>query len=130
MLLKKLFIIFVLSIYVVSLTEVHQLIKLPLLVQHFIEHKEKDTELSLWQFLNMHYAQTDDHDGDAEKDMKLPFKSHDGCIGSLIVAFVPSNFEGIVEKPFYVTSNVYLTYTDKFIQPAYLSSIWQPPKFC
>ncbi|MCX6182126.1 MAG: hypothetical protein NT150_09385 [Bacteroidetes bacterium] len=74
---KKLLAISLLSLYLLTLTEVGQLIKLPLLVDHFIEHKEKDQNLSLLDFLAMHYSHS--HTPDAD-DLKLPFKSHNGCI--------------------------------------------------
>jgi hypothetical protein len=105
-------------------------VKLPVLVEHFIEHKEKDKNLSLLEFLSNHYAQDDDHDGDEDKEMKLPFKSHDGCINTNIIAFIPNNFEGLSTKPTYTESKTYSIYNEEFLQSAFLSSIWQPPRSC
>jgi hypothetical protein len=105
-------------------------VKLPLLVEHYIEHKEKDGNLSLMAFLDMHYTQQDAQDDDHDKDMKLPFKSHEGCINSITIAFVPNNFEGLSAKPTYVETKIYSIYHEEFLQSTFLSSIWQPPKFC
>lgn len=128
--LKKCIAIFFLSIYLISLTELNQLVKLPVLIEHFIEHKEKDDRLSLLSFLNMHYAQHSSKDADNDKDMKLPFKSHEGCVNSITLAFIPNNFEGFSAKPTFVENKTYSIYYEEFLQSTFLSSIWQPPKFC
>lgn len=127
---KKLIAIVLLSIYLISLTELKQLMKLPVLVEHFSEHKAKDTGLSLIDFLSNHYAQDNDHDGDEEREMKLPFKSHDGCINSIVSESVPSSSYYLPSKPVYTESKAYSNYTEQFLTSAYLSSIWQPPKSC
>lgn len=127
---KKTFAIFLLSIYVISLTELHQFVKLPVLVEHFIEHKQLNSDLSLWQFLDMHYAHGDVKDADYDKDMKLPFKSHDGCVNTLVIAFIPNSFEDLNTKPAYTDYKSYSTFSENFLEAAYLASIWQPPKSC
>lgn len=104
--------------------------KLPVLVEHFSEHKAKDSNLSLIDFLSNHYAQDDDHDGDEEQEMKLPFKSHDGCINSIVSESVPSSVYYLPAKPVYSESKSYSNYSEQFLTSAYLSSIWQPPKSC
>lgn len=130
MLLKKLIAIFFLSIYVVSATELHELFKLPNLVEHFIEHQSEDKTTTLINFLVMHYTSVDDGDGDKTKDMQLPFKSnHDG--GNIANTGFNSfhNIE-LVIKSNPIESKNYKTYSSEFISSAYLSSIWQPPKSC
>jgi hypothetical protein len=101
-----------------------------MLVEHFIEHKEKNSHLSLWEFLDMHYAQSDDHDGDRDKDMKLPFKSHEGCISITIVALPSTNIGLLSAKPMHTERKVHSIYTENFLSSSHLSSIWQPPKAC
>lgn len=127
---KKLIAIFFLSVYLISLTELNQLVKIPVLIEHFIEHKEKNTELSIWQFLDMHYAHDDVNDKDYDRDMQLPFKSHDGCISSLMPVFVPVSFTTNLPKAIPSEKNEYSVYTEQFLNSAFLSSIWQPPKSC
>ncbi|MBP6756326.1 MAG: hypothetical protein KA210_09265 [Bacteroidia bacterium] len=128
--LKKFIAISLLSIYLISITELSQLVKLPLLIEHFSEHKQKDGHMSLWKFLSIHYTQNTSHDADYEKDMKLPFKSHDGCINSVVSESVPSSFYFFSTKPVFSQNNAYSNYTEQFLTSAYLSSIWQPPKSC
>lgn len=128
--LKKTIAIFFLAVYLLSLTELNQLVKIPVLIEHFIEHKEKDTGLSLWQFLDMHYAHGEVQDADYDRDMQLPFKSHDGCISSLMPVFVPVSFSVQLDKPVSSEMNSYSVYTEQFVSAAFLSAIWQPPKSC
>ncbi|WP_317897876.1 hypothetical protein [Aurantibacillus circumpalustris] len=106
------------------------MVKIPILIEHFIEHKEKDQSLSLWQFLDMHYAQGDLKDADYDQDMKLPFKSHDGCLNSSTVIFVNANFETLEAKSLTSLANTYSVYNEPLLPSAYLSFIWQPPKVC
>ncbi|WP_166924836.1 hypothetical protein [Flavobacterium poyangense] len=53
---------------------VQQFYKLPILVQHFQEHKQL-SDLSFVDFLSMHYWGEDLKDNDEDRDMQLPFKT-------------------------------------------------------
>lgn len=127
---KRLLSICLLFCYLISITELSQLMKLPLLIEHFSEHKQKDEGMSLWKFLSLHYSQNTTHGTHNEMDMKLPFKSHDGCINSVVSESVPSSFYFFSSKPVFSHNNAYSNYTEQFLTSAYLSSIWQPPKSC
>ncbi|MDO8998633.1 MAG: hypothetical protein Q7W45_02630 [Bacteroidota bacterium] len=127
---KRFLAISLLSFYILSITELNQLVKLPLLFEHYNEHKEKDSKITLLEFLSKHYAEDEDNDGDEDKEMKLPFKSHDGCINNISNAFVSNNFEGLFIKPNYSKNKPYYIYTEQFLTSTFLSSIWQPPKSC
>ena len=52
----------------------HELLRLPLLVSHFLHHKAEQPGMDMAKFLALHY--TDDHpnDQDEEEDNDLPFK--------------------------------------------------------
>ena len=65
-------------------TPVGQLLKLPLLVEHFLKHHQQNS-LSLMDFLDVHY--TSPHkDADFPEDEQLPFKnSNIHAIGYAIV---------------------------------------------
>lgn len=62
-------------IMVLNNTYLNQLVKLPLLVQHFVEHQQRDSRVSLLDFLSMHYWGEDIDDDDTDKDIALPFKT-------------------------------------------------------
>lgn len=126
--LKKAVPILFLSVYLLTTTELSQLLKLPAFITHFAEHKAQDKSLTIWQFLFIHYAQGDLRDADYEKDMKLPFKTHDNCNASIGVA-VPAVATIFLEKPHYfVVINQQFFLTDDEFSSISFSNIWQPPK--
>lgn len=115
--------------HLVSTTELYQLLKLPLLVEHFIEHKELDKTLSLQRFLRMHYLNEDIKDNDYDKDMSLPFKSHNENASTSMVASVPKKFITL-PKPLYKELKPFIISDEMLPNSAFLSCIWQPPKSC
>lgn len=128
--LKKIVAISLLSVYLLSTTELYQLLKLPSLVHHFVEHKQENKDLTLWGFLYIHYAHDIAKDSDYDKDMKLPFKTHDGCTNSTISAFTAHNFSTEISKPVINESKIFPIYLEEFAAYSFLSKIWQPPKYC
>jgi hypothetical protein len=128
--LKRIAAIFFLSIYLISVTELNQLVKFPVLIEHFMEHREKNHKLTLLDFLDMHYSQQHEMDADHDRDMQLPFKSHDGFSFAFMSVFVNGAANQISTKMHAPTTCHYSDYTDAFLSPVHLSSIWQPPKSC
>ena len=61
------------SIWFVVQTPLGQLLKLPLLVEHFIKHQQEENA-SIIDFLAEHYTTAHD-DNDAAEDEQLPFKT-------------------------------------------------------
>lgn len=127
---RKALSIFFLSAYLISSTELNQLMKFPLFIKHFIEHKHNDSQLTLVGFIEMHYAHSNENATDYEEDMKLPFKSHDLCSSVSKVSFVPGQWEDFAFQLADTGQEIYSAYQDEFLPSASLSSIWQPPKFC
>lgn len=70
---RKTVAIFFLIVFSLTFTECGQLIKLPLLVNHYLKHQQKGH--SLTAFLLEHYATPDHNDADSQEDNQLPFKS-------------------------------------------------------
>ncbi len=128
-LLKNYLSISLLTVYLFSATELHQLIKLPVLIEHYIEHKEQNNNLSLWFFLYMHYADTSTKDADYDQDMKLPFKSHSECSSLSIAVTVPPQFPDLI-KSFFSEKKEFSAYNENVVSSAFLSFVWQPPKTC
>lgn len=123
--------ILLLSLYLVSATEFYQLLKLPILVEHYREHKREKSDLSVWEFLRIHYASGIDYDKDYEKDMKLPFKTHNDCADQLVAFSAPSAtlLPPLPRYYFIAIQRIAVSEMD-FICATFLSSIWQPPRFC
>lgn len=122
--------ILLLSLYLFGATDAYQLLKLPLLVQHFLVHKQQNPLLSIEGFMQIHYNDgllvVDD---DFEQDMQLPFKTSQvpsGQSNNVIIASVtPINFfslEAYKEAFFSYKQHLYCLLNK--------NSIFQPPKNC
>lgn len=127
---KKLIAILFLSVYVVSATELHEFLKLPELVEHFMEHKSENHKTTLIEFLTMHYSSPSSGVAHNTDDTDLPFKSHHDCGNVNYIAFMSFEMFQLDVKTTPIESKSYNTYSSEFISSAYLSSIWQPPKSC
>ena len=126
---KKVVILSLLTLYLFSTTELNQLLKVPLLFEHFLEHKSQNKKITFFDFFYMHYSQVDDHDGDKEKDQKLPFKSHSFCNSS--ISFVTLT---AVQNITFSDFELFKIETEKtnfytfFVSSSHLKAIWQPPQ--
>lgn len=126
---KKYVSIILLFFYVFSMTEVHQLLKAPKLVEHFLEHKNENNRTTLISFLEVHYLNGFTKDADFEKDMKLPFKaSQDNCFNFVVVLPTPEKFELNHEFSLPEMHKPTILHKNQVFISSYLSAIWQPPK--
>ena len=124
---KKLISILLLSLYLVSTTELYQLLKMPLLIEHYFQHKNLNPEMSLTAFLKTHY----DHpvkDSDHEQDQRLPFVSHASLL-SVVFTVNPSLDFLCIEKVFTPIESKKTFYKSALYNKEILNSIWQPPRF-
>ncbi|MDR1876122.1 MAG: hypothetical protein LBQ84_00710 [Flavobacteriaceae bacterium] len=115
-----------------STTELSQLLKFPILVEHFIEQKRSNPESTIWEFLVLHYNNhLEGHpiNTDHETDQKLPFIQHTDTL-NVLVCFNSYLFSFPVKKATSDKHKTPLRNNDSFIDSNYLSSIWQPPQFC
>lgn len=127
---KKSISILLLLVYLLSATQLSELLKVPLLIEHFLEHKQENKDLSVIGFLKIHYAQGSTKYADYDKDMKLPFKSISNSGYSSNSSITPS-------PAFKINRLVYFKgHKQQFLEYSFtysssiLSSIWQPPKSC
>ncbi len=121
-----------LTLYLISATELSQLLKFPVLVGHFIEHKEKNPEMSFIDFLSLHYnSHLENHprDDDFDQDQKLPFLLHADVLSFYFIYTPPYFFETnnkiITSQQLKILAGNDISFYNHF-----LSTIWQPPKFC
>lgn len=120
----------ILVAYLFSTTELHQLLKLPIVFQHYKEHKAWNSGISFLDFLDMHYMHGSPQYADYDQDMQLPFKSFDKCLTASIPVIVPQNIKIAVHQPVKIKKQTRFVLVDDFIPSLYLSRIWQPPKAC
>lgn len=76
-----------------SFAEFHNLIKLPVLFEHFKEHKNLDAKISFWSFIRLHYFDPIQVDEDYQRDRQLPFRDMD-C--SLVVSASICDFSPVI----------------------------------
>ena len=128
-LVKKLTTILFLLIFLCANTEFGQLLKLPTLIHHFLEHEQEDAGISFISFLHKHYDEGKSHSSSNNEHERLPFKSHDlGFSHTTLINQLPIGFELQRDKPILIKENI--IYSSTFHQMFFLSRIWQPPKFC
>ncbi len=127
---KKFSVILILTAYLFSTTELHQLLKLPVVFEHYFEHKQLNKDISFLDFLDMHYMHGSPQSIDYDQDMKLPFKTLDKCVGTTIPVIVPQNINIPIHLPVQLKKAQRFIMKDEFIPSSYLSRIWQPPKSC
>lgn len=116
-------IIGLLFVYLLSSTEVHELLRLPLLVRHYTEHKEQVADITFWEFLVMHYETDVPHD---DTDTRLPFKACHHSLATTALAVTSQRITLTIPLPFNVKQ---ATSSDHSAPIAsYLEEIFQPPR--
>lgn len=124
---KKLISILLLFLYLVSTTELYQLLKIPELVEHYFEHKELNPDMTLTAFLKTHYNHPV-KDGDYGKDQKLPFIIHSTPL-SLVFTINPEfSFE---TEPYHFDALEFHKIPSKdedLCYKGFLNSVWEPPR--
>jgi hypothetical protein len=128
--LKKITASFFLVIYLFTATAFGELLRLPLLVEHYYDHKEENSSTSLVSFLAMHYCSEDGTDKDAREDRQLPFKSLDSVITVSFISLMPPALTSTIVQPEELVNTSFGVYKPLFLSSQYLAAIWQPPRQC
>ena len=93
-------------------------------------HENWNQQLSFFEFLAEHYAESNTQNADYDEDMKLPFKTINN-IGNLMGSYVPVTHVYKLTKRLNVVQKIQWSAAPANLLPsAHLSSIWQPPKNC
>lgn len=117
-----------LTLFLVSTTEMYQLLKIPTLIEHYWEHKNLNPEMPLIAFLKTHY----DHpvkDGDFGKDQKLPFVMH---AQPLVLVFTMSpNLNIVLKKDLLKPLKLQKipSFDEHVFCKGFKTSVWEPPKY-
>jgi hypothetical protein len=115
-----------LLLYFLVNTELRELMRLPILFEHFSEHKQRNNHITFSDFIVLHYFSGHLKDADFERDQQLPFKGiHCEELSAPVVLPVGS-FEELSEIS-YATLNVGI-YLSRFHSSLLQFKIWQPPK--
>ncbi|RYF25267.1 MAG: hypothetical protein EOO42_04140 [Flavobacteriales bacterium] len=126
---KKALHILLLSLYLLSCTELQEITKVPVLFQHYFEHKNLDDKITFLAYIEHHYNDVPHTDNDEERDNQLPFKTHELFAGSVVSPALPPSFEVIPKKVYQILpKQKILINNDHIPNSAFAGKIWQPPK--
>jgi hypothetical protein len=114
--------IFLLVLLTAAQTPLGQLLKFPVLIEHFYQHNKQEGA-SLLAFLNDHYA-GEHNDADQREDERLPFKTVllQG-MGSAIVPGVPT-----ANITFDYVSTTKVVVRNSYTPQQHLCRIFHPPR--
>jgi len=104
-------------------------VKIDAFISHFYEHQESNSELTILEFISIHYFGTDQKDADFEKDMELPFKAHDCSNHSPLPSLICLSSFNLL-SPFQFSGKELFYYHHTAIPLSCLDEIWHPPKSC
>lgn len=124
---KKLISILFLSLYLVSTTELYQLLKIPTLVEHYLEHKKFNPDMPFEAFIKTHY----DHpvkDGDYGTDQRLPFIIHSAPLALVFTVNPGISIETVKINFAQLKPNKIPSKDEDFCFKGFVSSVWEPPK--
>lgn len=126
---KKFAAFFLVSLYMLSFSEIHQFLKLPELVQHFIQHRQQEPGTTLLSFLELHYVHQYIVDDDYQQDRQLPFRDGDCIANNTITVDCPSQAVEVPANRPVVQKEFHLFNEDN---PSLISitDIFQPPRHC
>ena len=106
--------------------DVHELVKLPDLFQHYQKHREMNSDLDFVTFIKLHYENPKHHEQDHQTHHKLPFHNHhQNCSLHQVLFTIPDFTTALTIEPFQQKNKV------EYEAPAKLNfyrSIWQPPR--
>jgi hypothetical protein len=122
----RLFTYIAITVFFFSTTGLSQLFKLPVLVNHYLEHRERDNRLDLLDFLSMHYWGQDINDNDQDRDMQLPFKGVEQHSTAQIV-LIPHQIVSI-NRPAVMTHINQPVFNDPDLSDPALASLFRPPR--
>ena len=125
---KKSLSILLLSLYLLCGTELRELTKLGAFISHYFEHKELNQNLSLIGFIEIHYSQNTSKNNDYDKDMKLPFKSHDCSSHQASESSYLTSIHYQIQEPIFSIQSSNISRENAYLPSSYLSDIWQPPR--
>ncbi|MVT40315.1 hypothetical protein GO495_06960 [Chitinophaga oryziterrae] len=124
---KKTGVYILLLIFILHNTALDQILKLPVLVAHYHEHQQLNGDISIMDFLCMHYWGKDIRDKDYERDMQLPYKTVD--IHTITHSFIPLvRTTDIKFNDIQLEEIVYPLLKNNYMPDPALSALFRPPQ--
>jgi hypothetical protein len=124
---KRLAGILLISVYMLSFAELNNLLKIPVLFEHYKEHSQQEPGISFWSFIKLHYLDPVIVDEDYQKDQQLPFRDTDCCLMTVSSACECLQVTVEIDKPAEITREFHLF--NEVNKPQFVSfDIFQPPR--
>lgn len=117
-----------LGLYLLGTTEAYQLLKLPALIKHYVQHKQAEPDMTIAAFLQLHYNEDMVYDSDWMQDMQLPFKSHEDNSGLLPFAYLTPQQLLSFDRPAFAIKQEHGLAICQFNAGIYAADIFQPPR--
>jgi hypothetical protein len=126
--LKKTVTIFFLSIYMLSFAEFHHFLRIPVLIQHFKEHRQLDPSISFVSFLRLHYVGEIVIDDDYQRDNQLPFREADCCVTTISLSCECPAMDIEISGNTEEINNEFILYDEDNHSLLSIADIFQPPR--
>ncbi len=108
-------------------TSFGQIMRIPVLVHHYLEHSKVHQE-SVIDFIIEHYTQDIQHDHDTHNDhANLPFKSADYILNLTLKIISPASSSNNDIAQITLDNTIRIGQESRYYF-SYLNSIWQPPR--
>jgi hypothetical protein len=121
---KRAIAVALLILYLNSYTEMHEVLRLPVLLEHYAEHKRLVKDITFFEFLAMHYKTDVSHDN---TDNQLPFKDRSHSFTAPAMALPFQRIVLIEFRSFGFVKHA-SSYTARYIDSKF-TDIFQPPRF-
>ncbi|MBK7385132.1 MAG: hypothetical protein IPI81_17645 [Flavobacteriales bacterium] len=120
--------ILILGTYLCSVTELHQLFKIPALFSHYSEDVQERPDEGFFCFLADHYFEGTHHEAEDQEDHgDLPFHGHHDCTShSVQIGSIEPN--GITVIHMAITPSEQPLLDDASYSFLLSRDVWQPPK--
>jgi len=125
---KKVSAIFFLSVMLLTHTPFQQVLKLPVLIEHFREHQKEIRSISFIDYLQLHYFSGNPKDKDYDRDQQLPFRSHAVVLVDSSVEIPDHHFK--IDPLSLYKEQSYPLFDITSLPSRHGFDIWQPPKSC
>lgn len=114
-----------------AFSEFHQFLRLPILVQHFVEHRLWNPDTSFLAFLEEHYIHQYIQDADYQRDNELPFRAAENCVVTVSAAMTfecPQQPVMTIAAQLVETKNEFVSYDEDNHTLLSTADIFQPPR--
>ena len=123
---KSVLILFVL-VYLMTYTDMGQLLKLPTLISHYFQHQNQNKNVDFIDFIAMHYGGGDDgNTKDDDIDKQFPFHNYE--YNSSLIVFATMTKSAVYDRLVYFFQNKFI---NREINPKTVKhsrKIIRPPK--